>query len=93
MDDTWKITPKLTLSLGLRYELTPPFYDTSGDLFTVYLPHIVYGGPADPSLYPQFMRQGNCSGDPYSGIRIQWPQIKTTCSNGTLSQKLMKTRV
>jgi hypothetical protein len=90
IDDTWKLTPKLTLALGLRYEFTPPFYDTKGDLFTVYLPHIVFGGPADPSLYPQFMRQGSCT-DPYAGIAIQWPQIKTTCSNGTLSQNLMKT--
>ena len=90
IDDTWKITPKLTLALGLRYEFTPPFYDTKGDLFTVYLPHIVYGGPAEPSLYPQFMRQGSCT-DPYAGIAIQWPQIKTTCSNGTLSNNLMKT--
>jgi hypothetical protein len=91
VDDTWKITPKLTLALGLRYEYTPPFLDTKGDLFTVYLPHIPYGGPADPSQYPQFMRQGNCSGDPYTGIRIQWPQIKTTCSNGVLSDRLMRT--
>jgi hypothetical protein len=90
IDDTWKVTPKLTLALGLRYEFTPPFYDTKGDLFTVYLPHIVYGGPADPSLYPEFMRQGTCT-DPYAGIAIQWPQIKTVCSNGTLSKNLMKT--
>jgi hypothetical protein len=90
IDDTWKLTPKLTLALGLRYELTPPFYDTKGDLFTVYLPHIIYGGPADPSLYPEFMRQGTCT-DPYAGIAIQWPQIKTVCSNGTLSKNLMKT--
>jgi len=27
VDDPWKDTPKLTLSLGLRYELTPPFVD------------------------------------------------------------------
>ena len=90
IDDTWKVTPKLTLALGLRYEFTPPFLDTKGDLFTVYLPHIVYGGPADPSQYPQFMRQGNCT-DPYAGIKITWPQIKTVCSNGTLSDRLMKT--
>jgi hypothetical protein len=90
VDDTWKVTPKLTLSLGLRYELTPPFHDTLGDLFTVNLPYIGYGGPADPSKYPQFMRQGKCD-DPYSGIRIQWPQIKTVCSNGALNDNLMRT--
>jgi Carboxypeptidase regulatory-like domain len=91
VDDTWKVTRKLTLALGLRYELTPPFHDTLGNLFTVYLPHIVYGGPADPSLYPQFMRQGNCS-DPYNGISIQWPSIKTTCSNGVLNDNLLQTQ-
>lgn len=91
VDDTWKVTPKLTLALGLRYELTPPFYNELGNLFTVNLPHIVYGGQADPSLYPQFMRQGTCS-DPYTGIKIQWPQIKTTCSNGVLNDRLMKTQ-
>ena len=91
VDDTWKVTPKLTLALGLRYELTPPFYDTLGNLFTVNLPHIVYGANANPSLYPQFMRQGNCT-DPYQGISIQWPQITTVCSNGALNKNLMKTQ-
>ncbi len=91
VDDTWKVTPKLTLALGLRYELTPPFHDTLGDLFTLYLPHIVYGGPADPSQYPQFMREGNCT-DPYTGIAVQWPSIKTSCSNGVLNDNLLKTQ-
>ncbi len=90
-DDTWKVTQKLTLALGLRYEVTPPFYNTLNNLFTVYLPHIVYGGPADASQYPQFMRQGNCS-DPYTDVKIQWPQIKTTCSNGVLNDRLMQTQ-
>src|SRR5438094_764724 len=35
IDDTWKLTPKLTWSLCLRYELTPPFTSTLGDYFTV----------------------------------------------------------
>ena len=39
VDDTWKVTPKLTLSLGLRYELTPPFTDQINNLFIVHVPH------------------------------------------------------
>src|SRR5262249_39064958 len=35
-DDIWKITPKVTLSLGLRYENTPPWEDISGNLVTVF---------------------------------------------------------
>ena len=30
VDDTYRITPRLTLSLGLRYELTPPWVDQAG---------------------------------------------------------------
>src|SRR5205807_4115582 len=33
VDDTWKVTRKLTVTLGLRYEYTPPSYDTLGTLF------------------------------------------------------------
>ena len=38
VDDTWRVTPKLTLALGVRYEITPPFYDTKNDEFSVYIP-------------------------------------------------------
>jgi len=29
IDDTWRAAPKLTINIGLRYELTPPFWDRS----------------------------------------------------------------
>src|SRR5207244_611436 len=87
---TWKVTPKLTLSLGLRYELTPPFLDTKGDLFTVYLPHIDFFAGAPQSDYPYFVRQGKCT-DPYAGLNIVWTQTPAACSNGLLSDRLMKT--
>jgi hypothetical protein len=90
VDDTWKFTPKLTLSLGLRYELTPPFLDTKGDLFSVYLPHIYSFAPAPASDYPFFIRQGNCQ-DPYAGINVVWTQTKAVCSNGLENDRLMKT--
>src|SRR5260370_201385 len=75
-DDVLKITPKLTLSLGLRYENTPPWEDISGNLVTVYFnafdntPNV-----ADQSRYPVFLRQGKSSGDPYAGLRVRWPAI------------------
>jgi hypothetical protein len=60
VDDTWKVTPKLTLSLGLRYELTPPFVDQVNNLLTVYVPHLYHSAGAPKSDWPYFVRQGNC---------------------------------
>jgi outer membrane receptor protein involved in Fe transport len=75
-DDVWKLTPKVTLSLGLRYENTPPWEDISGNLVTVFfnafdnIPNIT-----DQSRYPVLLRQGKSSGDPYAGLRVRWPAI------------------
>ncbi|MBV9742352.1 MAG: TonB-dependent receptor [Acidobacteriia bacterium] len=94
IDDTWKATPKLTLSLGLRYELTPPFTDQINNLFIVHVPHI-YASPGVPQAdWPYFVRQGNCS-DPYSAnpaIFIRWTLTPAVCSNGLLPNQLMDTR-
>jgi hypothetical protein len=90
-DDTWKFTPKLTFSLGLRYELTPPWTDTKGDLFTVAIPQLYFGANAPASVpYPFFVRQGNCS-DPYAGLSIHWTSTNAVCSGGAYPNQLMKT--
>jgi hypothetical protein len=90
VDDTWKLTPKLTWSLGLRYELTPPFTDTLGDYFTVALPKIVFTANAPQSDWPYFVRQGNCT-DPYDGLNIRWTSTKAVCGGG-LNNNLMETK-
>ena len=90
IDDSWKVSGKLTLALGLRYELTPPFYNSLGNTFSVYMPFFDQTPKvADLSRYPQFMRQGKCS-DPYAGIPIRWPQIQVSCA-GLLGDNLVQT--
>ncbi|MCU1260791.1 MAG: TonB-dependent receptor, partial [Bryobacterales bacterium] len=88
IDDTWKLTPKLTLALGLRYENTPPYYDTLGNLFSVSLPYFdTTPNVADQSRYPAFIRQGTGT-DPYAGIAIRWPAIKVI-QDGHLGNRLV----
>ena len=96
IDDTWKITPKLTLSLGLRYELTPPFTDTENNLFSVVIPKIldVPAVPQSSGLWPYLIRQGNCQ-NPYTAnpsLSFIWADTPAVCSNGLLNNQLLKTR-
>src|SRR5882762_8260451 len=42
VDDVWKVTPKLTLSLGLRYENNPPLKDIFGNLVTGFFNAFYY---------------------------------------------------
>jgi hypothetical protein len=94
IDDTWKVTPKLTVSLGLRYELTPPWTDILNNEFTVALP-LIYDGTGGPtSQEPYFVRQGNCS-SPYTGppaINVFWTNTPAVCSNGMFPNQLMQTK-
>jgi hypothetical protein len=95
-DDTWKVTQKVTINWGIRYELTPPWKDATGTLFNAIVRQDVR--PTDPfnavvqnrAEYPFFMRQGAASNDPYAGINLRWPDIEVR-QDGTLGDRLVST--
>ena len=104
VDDNYKFTPKLTVSAGLRYELTPPWYDTLGQEFIVDLqtnnspisPFV--SGPEPQNLWPFFTRQGTCS-NAYQGVNVRWVNSSGTpvnpapqCANGKFPNTLMQTQ-
>lgn len=78
IDDSWRISPKFTLSLGLRYENTPPWEDQTGTLFNGIVPNDIRptdfrNAPVtDLSLHPFFMRQGAARQNCYEGINLRW---------------------
>jgi hypothetical protein len=101
IDDTYKITPKITFSLGLRYELTPPWVDQLNNDFTVAIPQLYFAPQAPQSMWPYFVREGTCT-NPYSGLAINWTNTAGTagssanpapvCSNGKYPDALLNTQ-
>jgi hypothetical protein len=92
VEDTYKILPNLTISAGLRYELTPPWNNTLGNNFNVNVQVMPKTGDISTtypqSQWPFYVRQGNCSpGDVYQGLSIRWTTPlgpPPVCSNGLL---------
>lgn len=87
LDDNWKITPKLTLSLGIRYEVTPPWEDETGRLLTVFLPNFDSTPQTDQSRFPIFLRQGK--GNPYENLALRFPDI-TVVRDGRLGDRFVQ---
>ena len=91
-DDNYKLLPNLTISAGLRYELTPPWNDTFGNNFNAYVQVMPKRGDISTtyaqSQWPQYLRQGDCSqSNVYQGLAINWTTTlgpQPACSNGTL---------
>ena len=92
VDDTYKMLPTLTVSAGLRYEVTPPWNNTYGTNFVAYVPNMPKTGDTSTtyaqSQWPYYVRQGNCSpSQVYNGISIVWTTPlgpAPVCSNGLL---------
>ena len=90
IDDSWKVTNNLTLMLGLRYELTPPFTNTLGNYFTVAIPRIDFTPNQPEANWPYFVRQPGCT-DPYEGLAIRWTATKAVCGGG-MNNNLRETK-
>jgi len=94
VDDTWRITNKLTVNLGLRYENTPPWEDQTGRLFNGIVRQDISPASAlnavvaDRSVYPFFQRQGEPRQNCYEGISLRWPDIEVRC-DGALGNRLV----
>jgi hypothetical protein len=89
IDDIYRITPKLTLNFGLRYELTPPWYDRSQNMVSVDVPHIIKAANVqDLSLHPTLVRAG--SGDFYEGKGFRYPGVPVA-RDGRLGDRLLAT--
>ncbi len=89
MDDTYRVTPKLTLNLGLRYEFSPPWYDRSQNMVSVDVRHIVEAANVqDQSLHPTLVRAG--SGDFYEGKGFRYPGVPVA-RDGRLGDRLVGT--
>ncbi len=103
IDDNYKLTPQITVSAGLRYELTPPWYNTLGqefivDLQTNHTPISPFvSGPEPQSVWPFFRRQGTCS-NAYQGVNVRWVDASHNpvspapeCANGQFPNSLVAT--
>ena len=73
IDDTWRIHPHLTLSLGFRWEVEQPLLDKAGLEPNIQLqqPLPNQANVSNLALHPVYVRTGN-SGNFYDGINFRY---------------------
>ena len=88
IDDSWKVTPKLTINMGLRYEYSPPWKDKLNRLVNIYVPYAdSTPNIADRSRHPVFVRMG--TGDFYEGLSLRFNPLIQTARDGRLGDRLV----
>jgi hypothetical protein len=73
IDDSWRVTPHLTISLGLRWEVAQPMLDKLGREPNVRVTNAIPPNVAnvqDPSVHPVYVRTGQ--GDFYEDINFRY---------------------
>jgi hypothetical protein len=83
-EDSWRITPQLTLTIGLRYELTPPWYEPNRRIMNIQM----FGW--DPARIPVMTRAG--TGDFNEGLQFRFADaIPTQVGDDKLGKRLIRT--
>lgn len=67
VNDNWKVTKRLTVEIGARWEHIGHWYDRSGNGIAVFLPNLVNPDFAAGALYPGLRWHANDPGVPMSG--------------------------
>ncbi len=72
-EDSWKVTPKLTITMGLRYENTPPWSDRYRGIMNIKLfcPGVDNTGIDESCATPVMVRPGP-SNDFYEGLDVRF---------------------
>lgn len=88
IDDSWRIHPRVTISMGLRYENIPPYKDKSQKFTNISLPFIAPPGVAniaDPNLHPTMVRLGQ--GDFYQDLPFRYDPAINVARDGRLGDR------
>jgi hypothetical protein len=74
-DETWRIHPKLTFNLGLRYETAPPYRDRHEGIM-----NLAFSSFLNPAQHPVIVRPG--TGEFYESVNFRFdPAIKIARDN------------